>query len=239
MGRSDPAVYSFYTRYVTRRLDLSLVRTAAYLGWQAVPSFMRKYPFASCCYDVVNEDGTEGTRHWDINRDRWDIAGYDLVMVNRVTIFSKSVRLLLQELANLVKRNKCVVCDFITGARVCGNIALLTHYREILSGPVNVVDLSGLTLSRSTYAKPPSSVAVTSPHRLVFSVDYRSCFKKREVAKTLPVVGNEDELLTPGKMEGAGLQMTSIEMVRLPAEDHSYILVLGILKDRRPCGATR
>ena len=216
MGRSDPAVYSFYTRYVTRRLDLSLVRTAAYLGWQAVPSFMRKYPFASCCYDVVNEDGT---REPAIGTST-EIAG-----ISRATISSWSTALRYSPSPSdccskswpISSSNKCVVCDFITGARVCGNIALLTHYREILSGPVNIVDLSGTHLEPQHLRQAAEQRGRNVPPSSGFLRGLQILLQKREVAKTLPWSATRMSCSRREKWSGR-LQMTSIEMVRLPAQ---------------------
>ncbi len=125
MGMTDHEIVRRYSSTVSNILnDLPINSSVAWLG-QKHPNMMQdRIVYDSIMsgvnnelfhnyYDLNNKE-FEGSVKWDVH-SRWDIKNYDLVLGLRVLYLCESRKKLMKNLQEVVKHNKRVVFDFMTG----------------------------------------------------------------------------------------------------------------------------
>ena len=115
----------------------------------------RRYNPEDLQMDFFDIDTSCGANYWDINGD-WDkIAGYDLVVAWRVSLYCESGKHFSKQLSNILDKNKIVVFDFYSGRPVILISLLPSFIRDKLSMKfkVNVEDYYAINTWQSFFGE--------------------------------------------------------------------------------------
>ena len=121
MGMSDNVIFPYYAVFINEQCRLDDINRCAILGAPCKFDLLKLLKSFGLnaeihFYDIVCEEG-EFTHYWDINGSWADIAGYDLIICTRTSLFAKDADQFMNKLRALVEENEHVFFDFEIGHR--------------------------------------------------------------------------------------------------------------------------